>query len=512
MGDARGAALASRRDVLASSKQWTKDFTKFEVLEKLNEIDVPCGPILSTKDLIEDESLAARGMIVDVRHPERGTFKTVGCPLVLSDTPVEITSSPLLGEHNEEILKEIGWDGKDAARAPCRRRAVGERRDMLLERQTVDQAAVRAVLDRVKAEKRSALSAPEAKAGRGRVRLARSAGRARDVRRRGGARWPRRWASRSCSRSSRPTSCTRPRPAACWSASRTRRPCARGYDTIVANAKKYTPSAHDQRRAGAADAADRRAGSDRRRRHRPELRQAGRVRSGRRAGRGAQGRHVPARAGDARGRALDARRHPSRRDAQGRARRASRSTARRSRRSSSASRSWSPTSRRSARSTSTRCSRRPKGATAVDVRILVDFDPPEPRYRPVARRDRARDEPHHAARLGRRDRRVERRRQDRQLGDEEPHQRRLQGEDLSDQPQSRRDPRLQGVRVGQGHPGRRRRRGVRDPGEVRRRRADRVRREADPGRRADPVGLRRDRQRRRPARDPARSGASTTSA
>ncbi|MBV9409729.1 MAG: formyl-CoA transferase, partial [Candidatus Eremiobacteraeota bacterium] len=50
----------------------------------------------------------------DVYHPERGTFKTVGCPLVLSDTPVEITASPLLGEHNEQILKEIGWTGKDA--------------------------------------------------------------------------------------------------------------------------------------------------------------------------------------------------------------------------------------------------------------------------------------------------------------------------------------------------------------------------------------------------------------
>jgi formyl-CoA transferase len=54
-------------------------------------------------------------MIVDVVHPERGTFKTVGCPLTLSDTPVQITSSPLLGEHNEEILREIGWDGPPAA-------------------------------------------------------------------------------------------------------------------------------------------------------------------------------------------------------------------------------------------------------------------------------------------------------------------------------------------------------------------------------------------------------------
>jgi formyl-CoA transferase len=107
------ARLKHLDEMFATIEQWTQQFGKFEVLEKLNAIDVPCGPILSTKDLIEDESLAARGMIVDVRHPERGTFKTVGCPLVLSDTPVEITSSPLLGEHNEEILNDIGWDGKD---------------------------------------------------------------------------------------------------------------------------------------------------------------------------------------------------------------------------------------------------------------------------------------------------------------------------------------------------------------------------------------------------------------
>jgi formyl-CoA transferase len=46
-------------------------------------------------------------MIVTVEHPERGTFKTVGCPFTLSDSPVEITRSPLLGEHNDEILQEL---------------------------------------------------------------------------------------------------------------------------------------------------------------------------------------------------------------------------------------------------------------------------------------------------------------------------------------------------------------------------------------------------------------------
>ncbi|HEY5865724.1 MAG TPA: CoA transferase, partial [Candidatus Tectomicrobia bacterium] len=85
--------------------------TKFEVNEKLNAIDVPCGPIMDTSDLINDEHLRVREMIVDVPHPQRGTFKTVGSPLKLSDSPVEIFSSPLFGEHTEEVLRELmGYD------------------------------------------------------------------------------------------------------------------------------------------------------------------------------------------------------------------------------------------------------------------------------------------------------------------------------------------------------------------------------------------------------------------
>ena len=77
----------------------------------LNEHDIPCGPILSTQELIEDETLAELGSVVEVPHPERGSFKTVGCPLKLSDSPVEITPSPLLGEHTEEVLHEVmGYD------------------------------------------------------------------------------------------------------------------------------------------------------------------------------------------------------------------------------------------------------------------------------------------------------------------------------------------------------------------------------------------------------------------
>jgi formyl-CoA transferase len=65
--------------------------------------------VLSTRELIEDETLTELGAIVTVEHPERGAFKTVGSPLRLSDSPVDIVRSPLLGEHTEEICTELGY-------------------------------------------------------------------------------------------------------------------------------------------------------------------------------------------------------------------------------------------------------------------------------------------------------------------------------------------------------------------------------------------------------------------
>jgi formyl-CoA transferase len=94
-------------DVFALIESWTMLHTKHEVMRTLMEADIPCGPILSMKDLIEDEALSKRQMIVDVPHRERGTFKTVGCPISMSDSPVEVTPSPLLGEHTAEVLREV---------------------------------------------------------------------------------------------------------------------------------------------------------------------------------------------------------------------------------------------------------------------------------------------------------------------------------------------------------------------------------------------------------------------
>jgi formyl-CoA transferase len=90
-------------------EEWTSGLTKWEVLDLLNAYDIPCGPILSTKELIEDETLAELGSVIEVDHPGRGRFKTVGCPLRLSDSPVEVAPSPLLGEHTDEVLASLGY-------------------------------------------------------------------------------------------------------------------------------------------------------------------------------------------------------------------------------------------------------------------------------------------------------------------------------------------------------------------------------------------------------------------
>jgi formyl-CoA transferase len=90
-------------------EEWTATLPKWRVLQQLNSHNIPCGPILSPKEIIEDTSLADNDMIVEVEHPERGTFTTVGNPLKLSDSPTTITTPPLLGQHNEDIyIGELG--------------------------------------------------------------------------------------------------------------------------------------------------------------------------------------------------------------------------------------------------------------------------------------------------------------------------------------------------------------------------------------------------------------------
>jgi formyl-CoA transferase len=83
-------------------------------METLNALHVPCGPILSMKEIAEDESLRKSGTVVEVDHPERGKYLTVGNPIRLSASQVEVKRSPLLGEHTDEILRDVlGYSEND---------------------------------------------------------------------------------------------------------------------------------------------------------------------------------------------------------------------------------------------------------------------------------------------------------------------------------------------------------------------------------------------------------------
>lgn len=110
--------LPKLNEIFGAIEDWTMTKTKFEVMDICNALNIPVGPILSLKEISEDESLRQTGTIVDVEHPERGNYLTVGNPIKLSDSPSDVLRSPLLGEHTDEILKDVlGMSDADIAEA-----------------------------------------------------------------------------------------------------------------------------------------------------------------------------------------------------------------------------------------------------------------------------------------------------------------------------------------------------------------------------------------------------------
>ena len=113
--DPKFATIGERRknqsEMWALIEKFASNYTKRELMAILNELDVPCGPIMSTEDLADDEHVKLCNMYVELDHPQRGTWYNIGMPIKLSDSPADFKRSPLLGEHTEEILKDVlGYD------------------------------------------------------------------------------------------------------------------------------------------------------------------------------------------------------------------------------------------------------------------------------------------------------------------------------------------------------------------------------------------------------------------
>jgi len=109
--DERFATIQNRRQNQTQMwnllNEYASGYTKWELMGILNELDVPCGPIMSTQDLVNDEHVRLREMMVELDHPERGQWLNVGMPIKLSDSMVKIERSPLIGEHTEQILRDV---------------------------------------------------------------------------------------------------------------------------------------------------------------------------------------------------------------------------------------------------------------------------------------------------------------------------------------------------------------------------------------------------------------------
>lgn len=97
-------------------EQWLADKTKYEAVDILRKFDIPCAPVLSMKEIANDPSLRKSGSIVEVDHKVRGKYLTVGSPIKFSDMKVEVTASPLLGEHTNDVLAELGYTQEGIAK------------------------------------------------------------------------------------------------------------------------------------------------------------------------------------------------------------------------------------------------------------------------------------------------------------------------------------------------------------------------------------------------------------
>src|SRR2546428_9735684 len=105
-GDARSQRAAEVDELIAT---WTREHTKEEAMTIIGAAGVPAGAVFDTLELMNDPSLAERGIMQTIEHPTTGKVKMPAWPVRFDGRPGQVKPSPLLGEHNAEVLS--GWLG-----------------------------------------------------------------------------------------------------------------------------------------------------------------------------------------------------------------------------------------------------------------------------------------------------------------------------------------------------------------------------------------------------------------
>jgi crotonobetainyl-CoA:carnitine CoA-transferase CaiB-like acyl-CoA transferase len=105
-GPARGQRAAEVDELIAA---WTREHSKEEVMKVIGDAGVPAGAVFDTLELMNDPSLAERGIMQTIKHPTTGEVKMPAWPVRFDGAPPRVKPSPLLGEHNAEVLS--GWLG-----------------------------------------------------------------------------------------------------------------------------------------------------------------------------------------------------------------------------------------------------------------------------------------------------------------------------------------------------------------------------------------------------------------
>jgi formyl-CoA transferase len=103
-------------EIFGEIEKWLADKTKYDAINVLRKFEVPCAPVLDMKELAYDQDLRESGTVVEVPHKQRGSYLSVGSPMKFSEFKPEITGSPLLGEHTDEVLAELGYSREQIAR------------------------------------------------------------------------------------------------------------------------------------------------------------------------------------------------------------------------------------------------------------------------------------------------------------------------------------------------------------------------------------------------------------